>query len=109
MARPRHEGLFLQSGSPGLLRPEPRSGIEEPSLLPPSWVARRPDHLRFRRRTNPSTERPTPSSASEDGSGAAVGVSENRFVNEVKLPECTDSAFVTVRLVAAAKVVLAVS
>ena len=103
------KGCFCRAAARGCYARSREGGIEEPSLPPPSWVAPRPDHLRFRRRTNPSAERPTPSSANEDGSGAAVGVSENRFVNEVKLPECTDSAFVTVRLVAAVKVVLAVS
>jgi hypothetical protein len=55
-----------------------------------------------RRRARAKAERPMPSNAKDDGSGAVVsGVSENWFVITVRIAEFTEALSVTVRLVAA--------
>ena len=65
----------------------------------------------LRRRTKPSVEIPMPSSAKDDGSGTEAGVSENWFLMSVTRAKGFGFVIVsvTVRLVAAAKVMLSIS
>jgi hypothetical protein len=69
------------------------------------------DYVRFCRRRRPRAERPTPSNAKDangDGFGTGTtGVSEKLFCSSAKVASVTENASVTVRLVVAAKVVLA--